>query len=75
MCWAAVPIGNGPVVVVRAALLPKPDGGGWRPLGIGDGWFRVMGKVVAKALAEGVGADMTPPPTGGGAQARSRNWR
>ena len=44
----------------RAALLPKPDGGGWRPLGIGDGWYRVMGKVVAKALAEGVGADMAP---------------
>ena len=44
----------------RAALLPKPDGGGWRPLGIGDGWSRVMGKVVAKALAEGVGADMAP---------------
>jgi hypothetical protein len=27
----------------RAALIPKDNGTGWRPLGIGESWYRLMG--------------------------------
>ena len=43
----------------RAALIPKPDGS-WRPLGMGECWYRLMGRVIVQAYSEEVGERLAP---------------
>ena len=43
----------------RAALIPKTDGS-WRPLGMGECWYRLMGRAVVRAVAQGVGDELGP---------------
>ena len=49
------------MVLARAGLIPKTDGsGGWRPLGIGEGFYRLQWKVVIRATKDAVGAQLLP---------------
>jgi hypothetical protein len=43
----------------RAALIPKPDGS-WRPLGMGECWYRLMGRVIVQSYSEEVGQKLAP---------------
>jgi hypothetical protein len=45
--------------VSRAVLLPK-KGGGWRPLGIGESWYRLMGRIVSKKVSTTIGQQLRP---------------
>jgi len=45
--------------VVRAVLIPKKDSG-WRPLGIGESWMRVMGRCVVKVVSAELGIKLQP---------------
>ena len=49
----------------RAVLLPKPDGG-QRPLGIGESWYRFMGKAVMQMVSSEVGSALAPMQLGCG---------
>jgi hypothetical protein len=43
----------------RAALLPKNDGG-WRPLGIGEAWYRLVGRIVASIASPALARTLLP---------------
>ena len=45
--------------VSRAALIPKDDEA-WRPLGIGEGWYRLMGRVINRKCAKTIGDLLNP---------------
>ena len=59
----------------RAALLPKP-GGGHRPLGIGEAWYRFLSKCLLAVVGESVGNSLAPIQLGcgvsGGAEIGAR---
>ena len=44
----------------RAALIPKDNGTGWRPLGIGESWYRLMGRAVLLQESVGIGRSLLP---------------
>jgi len=45
----------------RAALIPKTDGsGGWRPLGIGEAWYRLLGRIIIAQESAKIGAALMP---------------
>jgi hypothetical protein len=46
-------------VTCRAALIPKPDGS-WRPLGMGECFYRLMGRVAIKSYSAEVGKELAP---------------
>ena len=47
--------------VSRAVLIPKNDGtGGWRPLGIGESWYRLLGRIAIRAQSRAVGEQLLP---------------
>lgn len=45
--------------VSRAVLLAK-KGGGWRPLGIGESWYRLLGRIVSKKVSATIGEQLRP---------------
>jgi len=47
------------MALTRSVLFPKP-GGGWRPLGIGEGWYRLMWRVVMGKVGLGLGRNLMP---------------
>lgn len=49
----------------RAVLLPKGDTA-WRPLGIGECWYRLLGKTVMLTKGRGVGSALLPLQLGVG---------
>lgn len=49
----------------RAVLLPKGDDA-WRPLGIGDAFYRILGKAVMIAIGERIGCELRPIQLGVG---------
>ena len=49
----------------RAVLIPK-DGTKFRPLGIGEAWYRFAARVAAKALATEIGGKLSPLQLGVG---------
>ena len=49
----------------RAALFPKGETA-WRPLGIGESWYRLLGRAVMKAIGEDVGKVLAPIQLGAG---------
>jgi hypothetical protein len=55
-------------VISRAVLLPKKDGGGWRPIGIGEAWYRLAGRVAVDMEGSTVGAKLMPLQLGCGIQ-------
>ena len=45
----------------RAVLIPKnDDSGGWRPLGIGESWYRLIGRIAIAAQATALGSKLLP---------------
>jgi hypothetical protein len=44
----------------RAVLLPKDDIGGIRPLGIGEAWYRFLGRAVIRKIGAEVGDQLRP---------------
>ena len=45
----------------RSVLIPKPaEPGSVRPLGIGESWYRLIGRIAVAALGEGVGLELMP---------------
>eukprot|EP01039_Chlorochromonas_danica_P011798 gene11798-13280_t len=50
----------------RAVLLPKPEAGKFRPLGIGETWYRVLGRCLLRDIGESPGANLQPLQLGGG---------
>jgi hypothetical protein len=49
----------------RAVLIPKDDGG-FRPLGIGETWYRILGKCILQVVAAKVGEGLKPVQLGCG---------
>lgn len=49
----------------RSVLIPKKDGN-WRPLGIGDAWYRFLGRVISKKVSNKVGNRLEPLQLGAG---------
>ena len=47
------------MALTRTVLIPK-DGGGWRPLGIGEGWYRPLWKVVVGKVGAELGRNLMP---------------
>ena len=47
------------MALTRTVLIPK-DGGGWRPLGIGEGWYRLLWKVVVGKVGAELGRNLMP---------------
>lgn len=43
----------------RAVLIPKADGS-WRPLGIGEGWYRFLAKIIASSLVGAASDGLSP---------------
>jgi hypothetical protein len=43
----------------RAALLPKHDEG-WRPLGIGEAWYRLVGRIVSSIMSPALAPTLLP---------------
>lgn len=54
-------------VVSRAVLIPKNDHA-FRPLGIGETWYRVLGRALLSAVCAEVGAQLSPLQLGCGIQ-------
>ena len=44
----------------RAALIPKDNGTGWRLSGIGESWYRLMGRAVLLQESVGIGWSLIP---------------
>ena len=49
----------------RAVLIPK-DSGGYRPLGIGETWYRILGRCILKVVGSNVGSQLAPYQLGCG---------
>jgi hypothetical protein len=49
----------------RASLFPKGESA-WRPLGIGESWYRLLGRAVMKKMGEDVGNLLAPLQLGAG---------
>jgi hypothetical protein len=47
------------LVVGRSVLIPKDDNG-WRPLGIGECWYRVMARMLSTKVSSSVGEKLQP---------------
>ena len=54
----------------RVVLIPK-KGGGWRPLGIGEAWYRLVGRVAMKAYGKTVSNLLEPLQLGCGMESGS----
>jgi hypothetical protein len=47
------------MALTRTVLIPK-DGGGWRPLGIGEGWYRLLWRIVMGKVGAELGRNLMP---------------
>jgi len=47
------------MALTRTALIPK-DGDGWRPLGIGEGWYRLLWRIVMGKVGAELGRNLMP---------------
>ena len=47
------------MALTRTALIPK-DGDGWRPLGIGEGWYRLLWRIVMGKVGAELGRNLRP---------------
>lgn len=54
----------------RAVLLPKPDNG-WRPLGIGESWYRFLNRTILLVVGADTGNQLLPCQLGCGIQGGS----
>lgn len=50
----------------RSVLIPKKDSSGWRPLSIGEAWYRFVGRVAMKLVGAQVGQELAPIQLGCG---------
>lgn len=46
-------------LISRAVLIPKPDGN-FRPLGIGETWYRLLNRTILSNIGAQVGSDLLP---------------
>ncbi len=63
-------------VTSRAVIIPKANGNGHRPLGIGEAWYRFLGRAILLKLGKEVGGGLKPLQLGcdvpGGCEIASR---
>jgi hypothetical protein len=52
----------------RIVFIPKKTAGDLRPLGIGDSWYRLIGRLVVKVIGADLGNDLMPHQLGVGVQ-------
>lgn len=50
----------------RAVLIPKPNSNGFRPLGIGEAWYRFLGRALLLSIGKEVGGQLKPLQLGCG---------
>lgn len=50
----------------RSVLIPKRGSDDWRPLGIGEAWYRLVGRCAVRAEGDGVGQHLLPLQLGCG---------
>ena len=50
----------------RAVLIPKDGSAGWRPLGIGEAWYRFVGRCAMQTAGASVGEKLLPMQLGCG---------
>jgi hypothetical protein len=50
----------------RAVLIPKPEVGKFRPIGIGEAWYRLLGRCILKEIGGEVGELLAPIQMGCG---------
>ena len=50
----------------RAVLIPKPEAGKFRPIGIGEAWYRLLGRCILKDVGAEVGQQLKPIQMGCG---------
>ncbi len=43
----------------RAVLIPKPEAGKFRPIGIGEAWYRLLGRCILKEVGREVGGQLS----------------
>ncbi len=53
-------------ITSRAVLIPKPNNNGFRPLGIGEAWYRFLGRAILSLVGENVGSRLEPLQLGCG---------
>lgn len=51
--------------LTRSCLIPK-EGGGYRPLGIGEVWYRIMGRTIVRVLGPDIANQLMPLQLGSG---------